>query len=84
MDCLTILKLPNTSMPNNGKVLHTYREINEYTLNEFQIKLSHEAWGNIFSYSETDTNIIYNNFLDTFIKTFNASFPVKRNTIKTR
>jgi len=62
-------------MPNNGNELHTYREINEYSLNEFQINLSHETWKNVFSNNDTDTNIIFNNFLDTFLKTFNASFP---------
>ena len=38
-----MLKLLNTSMPNNGNKLYTYREINEYSLNEFQINLSHET-----------------------------------------
>jgi len=38
-----ILRLPNTSIPNNGNELYTYREINAHSLNEFQINLSHEA-----------------------------------------
>jgi len=78
-----ILRLPDTSIPNNGNELHTYREINEYSLNEFQINLSHEIWKNVFSNNDKNTNIIFNNFLDTFLKRFNASFPVKKNTIKT-
>jgi len=57
--------------------LYTYRKINAHSLNEFQINLSHEAWGNVFSNNDKDTNTIFNNFLDTFLKTFNASFPQK-------
>ena len=52
-----------------GKLMHS--------LNKFQINLSHEAWGNVFSNNDKDTNTIFNNFLDTFLKTFNASFPKK-------
>jgi hypothetical protein len=78
-----IFRLPNTSIPNNGNELYTYREINECSLNEFQMNLSHETWNNVFSNNDKDTNIIFNNFLDIFLKTFDVSFPVK-NTIKTR
>ena len=38
-----ILRLPDTSIPNNRNELYTYREINAHSLNEFQINLSHEA-----------------------------------------
>ena len=77
-------RIPNTSIPNNGNELFTYREINEYSLNEFQNNLSHEIWENVFSNNDIDTNIIYNNFLDTFLKIFNASFPVKKTQSKQR
>jgi len=77
-----ILRLLNTGIPNNGNELHTYREINKYSLNEFQINLSHETWKNIFSNNDNYTNIIFNNFVDTFLKTFNASFPVKKTQLK--
>ena len=73
-----ILRLPDVSIPNYGNELYTYRQINEYSLNEFQNNLSHETWQNVFSNDDKDTNTIFNNFLDTFLKIFNASFPVKK------
>ena len=73
-----ILRLPNTSIPNNGIELHTYREINKCSLKEFQINLSHETWNKVFSNNDKDTNILFNNFLDTFLKTFNVSFHIKK------
>jgi len=74
-----ILRLPDISIPNYGNELYTYRQINEYSLNEFQNNLSHETWQNVFSNDDKDMNTIFNNFLDTFLKIFNASFPVKKN-----
>jgi len=77
-----VLNLPNTSIPNNRNELFTYREINAYSLNEFQNNLSHEIWENVFSNNDIDTNIMYNNFLDTLLKIFNAIFPVKKTQSK--
>ena len=42
---LQVLNLPNTIIPNNRNKLLTYREINEYSLHEFQRNLSHENMG---------------------------------------
>ena len=80
-----ILRLPNTSIPNYGNELYIYREVNEFSLNEFQINLSHETWKNVFNNNNNnnkDTNTTFNNFLDTFLKTFNASLPVKKAPLK--
>ena len=35
----------------------------------------HEAWENVFSNNGNDTNTIFNNFLNTFLRKFYASFP---------
>jgi len=59
---------------DENKVKVTYREINEYSLNEFQINLSKK----VFKNSDIHINTICNNFLDTSLKIFSASFPVKR------
>jgi hypothetical protein len=45
-------------------------------LNEFQLHLSYELWENVFS--DDDTNIIFNKFLNTFLIHFYASFLKKR------
>ena len=77
-----ILSLPDTSIPNNGNELYTCSEINAHSLNDFQINLSQESWENVFSNNDKDTNTAFNNFLDTFLKTFNASFPKKKTQLK--
>jgi hypothetical protein len=52
------------------------RKINEYTLNDFLIKLSYENWDTVFSME--DVNKMFNSFLDTYLKIANSSFPFKR------
>jgi hypothetical protein len=76
------LSLPDPNVPDNRNELYTCRKINVHSLNEFQIKLSHEAWGNVFSNNDKDKNTIFNNFLDTFPKTFYGSFPPKKTQLK--
>jgi hypothetical protein len=39
---------------------------------EFQCKLSMGSWEDIFE--ESDTNVIFNNFLNIYLKIFNACF----------
>ena len=78
-----ILTLPDTNIPKTKNELYSYRKIDAPSLNEFQINLSHEAWSKVFNNNDKDTNIIYNNFLDTFLKMFNASFPPHK-TLLTR
>jgi len=46
-------------------------------LNEFQTSLSYEAWENVFRNNDNDTNTTFNNFLNTFLRKFYASFPKK-------
>jgi len=48
------------------------RNINRSTIYEFQCKLSMESWEDIFERS--DTNVIFNNFLDIYLKIFNDCF----------
>jgi ABC-type phosphate transport system substrate-binding protein len=48
------------------------RIINSYTTDEFQSKLSTESWEDIFEGS--DTNSIFNNFLNIYLKIFYACF----------
>ena len=79
-----VLILPDTDTLDDRNDLHTYRKINEHLLNEFQMKLSYEPWGTVFNKNSRDTNIIFNNFLDTFLKTFNATFPKIKKPIKTQ
>ena len=52
------------------------RKINEHTKNDFLIKLNYETWDTIFS---TDyDNKMFNSFLESYMKIFYSSFPLKR------
>jgi hypothetical protein len=42
------------------------------------MSLGYEAWENVFSNNDNDTNTIFNNFLNTFLRKCYASFPKKR------
>jgi glucose-6-phosphate 1-dehydrogenase len=52
------------------------RKINEYTINDFLPKLSFETWD--ISFSSDDVNIMFNALLDTCLKIFYCSFPLKK------
>ena len=52
------------------------RKINEYTINDFLPKLSHETWD--ISFSSDDVNVMFNALLDTCLKIFYSSFPLKK------
>ncbi len=51
--------------------------INKYSLKEFQTNLNYEAWEYVFSNNDNDTNTTFNNFLNTFLRKFYATFPKK-------
>jgi len=72
------LSFPDIIVPNDKNELYSYRKINIHSLNEFQTSLSYEAWENVFSNNDNDTNTIFNNFLNTFLRKFYSSFPKKR------
>jgi len=52
------------------------RTINEHTINDFLNKLSYETWDTIFS--TDDVNKMFNSFVDSYLKMFYFSFPLKR------
>jgi len=73
-----VLSLCNIILPDDRNEFYSYRKISKRSLNEFQTSLSHEAWENVFSNNDNDTNTVFNNFLNTFLRKFYASFPIKR------
>jgi len=75
-----VLNLSDIIVPDDRNELHSYGEINTHSLNEFQTSLSYEAWENVFS--DNDTNTTFNNFLNTFLRTFNVRFPKKRTKLR--
>jgi hypothetical protein len=62
------------SLPTKKVVL--IRKINEYTINDFLLKLSFETWDTVFSID--NVNEMFNSFLDSYLNIFYSSFPLKR------
>jgi hypothetical protein len=71
-----ILILNNLLFPNLPNYPITSRVINECTIMKFGIRLSRESWDDVFNIRD-DVNLMFNNFLNTYIKVFNHSFPYK-------
>ena len=71
-----IIALTNitTSIPKQSFTL--IRKIDDNAIKKFAYLLSYENWENVFI--EEDVNIIYNNFLNTYIRIFYASFPLAK------
>jgi hypothetical protein len=50
------------------------RNINQYTITDFLLKLSHETWTSVFE--GDDVNTVFNAFLNKFLRHYYSSFPV--------
>ena len=66
---IQILKLENFIAPIQQFTSYV-RNINSFTVDKFQSKLSTKSWEDIFEGS--DTNGIFNNFLNIYLKIFYA------------
>jgi len=62
----------------NNQIPHstTLRLINESTIAQFQLNLSYENWTETFTEDNIDIN--FKNFLNTYLRIFNCTFPYKR------
>jgi hypothetical protein len=68
---------PNTlKMRSCTKHVKTIRKINKHTIKDFLVKLSYETWD--LTFSSDDVNIMFNSFLDTYLKIYYSSFPPKK------
>ena len=63
-----ILVMENTVLPKHRNNITTKRDINDQSILEFQLLLSHEKWEEIFM--EDDANISFNKFLWRMMPTF--------------
>jgi hypothetical protein len=61
-------------MHKNEHQTYSYRIINSFTIAEFQNQLSYENWNEIFG--GNDVNLIFNSFLNIYLRIFNSSFPI--------
>ena len=56
----------------------TVRKINKYTIPDFIATLSSESWDSIFN--SEDVNVMFNSFLNIYLRIFYSSFPLKKVT----
>jgi hypothetical protein len=54
----------------------TIRNINKYTVSDFIANLRYESWGSVFNSKVVST--MYNSFLNTYLRIFYFSFPLKK------
>jgi hypothetical protein len=70
-----ILTTKNINIPNQIHYTRTIRKINKYSIAEFMTNLSYESWDIIFIDDDVDT--IFNYFLNTYLRIFYSSFPLR-------
>jgi exonuclease III len=71
-----ILILHDIKIQNLKAYYYTKRLINGLTISEFQLNLSCESWDEIFTEEIVDS--IFNSFLNTYLRIFYHSFPLKK------
>ena len=71
-----ILTLSKFLIPMSRPVHSTTRKIDSTSINQFTLLLSYENWEDVFLDASVD--LIFNNFLNSYICLFYASFPIKK------
>ena len=74
---LILLDEPIPSQLPQTVLARSFNQVNTMTFLNY---LSYENWEDVFN--ESDTNLIFNNFLNTFLRGFNHSFPIHRKYVK--
>ena len=75
-----ILVIENTILRKQRNYITTKRDINDQSILEFQLLLSHENWEEIFM--EGDANISFNKFLNIYLRIFHSCFIKKRKKLQ--
>ena len=55
------------------------RDFNKFNTSKFLMSLSFEHWQDVFEVKEV--NIMFNNFLNTYLKCFHSCFPLRKKTL---
>jgi hypothetical protein len=66
----------NISEQNCNTYFYFNLKTDKFSIIDFNTKLSYESWENIFA--ENNVNTIFNNFLNTYLRIFYSSFPLKK------
>jgi len=70
-----IIVLHDIIIPNDNYFYYTTK-FNKSLVLDVNFKLTNESWDNVFSYD--DVNLSFNNFLNTYLRIFYSSFPIKK------
>jgi len=76
-----ILVIENTVPTKQRNNITTKRDINDQSILEFQLLLSHENWEEIFM--KEDANISFNKFLNIYLRVLHSCFIKKRKNFNT-
>ena len=76
--CLVKSELLIRSNTTPKYTISLYRGITKNSIQTFINLLSYENWGTIFE--DKNVSTLYNDFPDTYLKTFNTCFPIKKKT----
>ena len=71
-----IITLTNISTPILEQSFPLIRKVDNNTIGNFTYLLSYENWENVFL--EENVNVLYNNFINTYLRILYASFPFVR------
>jgi exonuclease III len=77
---LSLHKLINSRKNERDNHFSYKRKIDSNSIKDFNIKLSYESWKEVLD--EEDVDRMFNNFLNTYIRLFYSSFPLKKNYYK--
>ena len=69
-----LLKIQFAQQQSNNQSMLYKRNINQYTITDFLLKLSHETWTSVFE--GDDVNTAFNTFLNIFLRYYYSSFPM--------
>ena len=71
-----VLVLNNTNIQNPSTYPIISVDINKFTISQFNLLLGYESWDNVFY--DDNVKTIFNNFLNTYLRIFYLSFPLKK------
>jgi hypothetical protein len=71
-----IIVLLDIIIQNDNNYFYYTRKFNKSLVLDFNFKLTYESWDNAFSYD--DVKLSFNNTLNTYLRIFYSSFPIKK------
>jgi len=72
-----LLIIKDINLQSQGHYVYITRNINNYSINEFEISLSYETWECVFSLSnKPDVDTLFNSFINNYLMIFHNHFPL--------